>query len=83
MMAKLKVERIVEADRLKICDLARLAHEESLFVDIAFSEAKFFKAFDKTLHEASTYLGLKVSLGNDIVGFCYALLGTYYTKATN
>lgn len=78
MMAKLRVDRVNEADRQKVCDLARLAHEESLFKDIAFSEAKFSKAFDNTLHEPDTYLGLKVSLGDEIVGFCYALLGGYY-----
>lgn len=78
MMAKLRVDRVVEADRQKVCDLARLAHEESLFKDIAFSEAKFSKAFDNTLHEPDTYLGLKVSLEDEIVGFCYALLGGYY-----
>ena len=78
MMARLRVDRVVEADRLKVCDLARLAHAESLFADIVFSEAKFFKAFDKALHETNAYLGLKVSLGNDIVRFCYALLGAYY-----
>ena len=78
MMAKLKVERGVEADRQKVCDLARLVHEESLFNDIAFSEAKFFKACDNTLNEPDIYLGLKVSLGDEIVGFCYALLGGYY-----
>lgn len=78
MMSKLTVDRVVEADRRRVCDLARLAHEESLFKDIAFSEAKFFKAFDSTLHEPDTYLGLKVSLGDEIVGFSYALLGGYY-----
>lgn len=78
MMAKLRVDRVVEVDRKKVCGLARLAHEESLFKDIAFSEAKFFKAFDNTLHEPDIYLGLKVSLGDEIVGFCYALLGGYY-----
>lgn len=77
-MAKLRVDRVVEADRQKICDLARLAHEESLLKDIVFSEAKFFKAFNNTLHEPDTYLGLKVSLRDEIVGFCYALLGGYY-----
>lgn len=78
MMATLRVARVEEADRQKVSDLACLVHEESLFKDIAFSEAKFFKAFDKTLHEPDTYLGLKVSLGDEIVGFCYALLGGYY-----
>lgn len=77
-MVRLKVDRVVEADRRQVCDLARLVHEESFFSDIAFSEAKFFKALDNTLHEPDTYLGLKVSLGSEIVGFCYALLGGYY-----
>jgi len=77
-MPNLTVDRVVEADRRRVCGLARLAHEESLFKDIAFSEAKFLKAFDNTLHEPDTYLGLKVSLGDEIVGFCYALLGGYY-----
>ena len=78
IMAKLRVDRIIEADRQKVCNLARLAHGESLFADIPFSEAKFFKAFDNTLHEPGTYLSLKVSLAEKIVGFCYALLGGYY-----
>ena len=77
-MAKLNVDRVVDADRRQICDLARLAHEESFFSEIAFSEAKFFKALDNTLSEPDTYLGLKVSMGDEIVGFCYALLGGYY-----
>lgn len=77
-MSKLRVERVVDGDRQKICDLARFAHEESLFEDITFSEAKFFKAFDNTLYEPDIYLGLKVRLGEEIVGFCYALLGSYY-----
>ena len=77
-MAKLKVDRVAETDRSKICALARLAHGESLFKDIAFSQAKFFNAFDNTLHEPDTYLGLKVSLGHEIIGFCYALLGGFY-----
>jgi hypothetical protein len=77
-MTKLKVERGTEADRKQVCDLARLAHEESLFSDISFSEVKFSKAFDNTLRDPDTYLGLKVSLGDEIVGFCYALLGGYY-----
>ena len=77
-MAKIKVERVVEADSQKVCDLARLVHKESMFKDIAFSEAKFFKAFDNTLNEPDIYLGLKVNFGDEIVGFCYALLGGYY-----
>lgn len=77
-MPKLKVERVVSADREQACDLARVNHAESLFSEIAFSRAKFFKAFDNTLQEPNIYLGLKVSFGDEIVGFCYALLGGYY-----
>jgi len=78
MMAKLRVERVEEADRQKVCDLARLAHEESIFSEIPFSEAKFYKALDNTLEEPSAYLGLKVTLDDAILGYCYAMLGGYY-----
>ena len=30
------------------------------------------------MNEPDIYLGLKVSFGDEIVGFCYALLGGYY-----
>lgn len=78
MMRKLKVEKVVSADRERVCELARINHAESLFAEIAFSSAKFYKAFDNTLQEPDTYLGLKVTFGDEIVGFCYALLGGYY-----
>jgi hypothetical protein len=78
IIVKLRVERVAEADRQEVCNLARLAHDESIFEDIKFSQAKFFRAFDNTLNEPDTYLGLKVSLGEEIVGFCYALHGEYY-----
>lgn len=78
MMPKLKVERVISADREQVCDLASLNHAESLFSEIVFSRSKFFKAFENTLQEPDTYLGLKVSFGGEIVGFCYALLGGYY-----
>ena len=78
MMVKLRVERVVSADRERVCDLASVAHGESLFSEIAFSKEKFLRAFDNTLQEPNTYLGLKVSFGDQIVGFCYALLGGYY-----
>ena len=42
-MAKIKVERVVEADSQKVCDLARLVHEESMFKDIAFRKPSFSK----------------------------------------
>jgi hypothetical protein len=77
-MTKLIVERVVASDRQQVCALAQAAHEESLFADIPFSEVKFFKALDNTLDDPNTYLGLKVSLGGHIIGFCYALLGDYY-----
>lgn len=77
-MSKLKVERVVATDRDAVCLLAHAAHEESLFADIQFSDAKFFRAFENTLEDPDTYLGLKVTLGDKVVGFCYALFGDYY-----
>lgn len=77
-MAKLRVERVEEEDRELICQLARMAHEESLFADIPFSTRKFNRAFDTTQQVPDKYLGLKVSLGGEVVGFCYALLGRFY-----
>lgn len=77
-MNQLTVAKVVEADRAKVCELAKLAHEESLFADIPFSPTKFYRALEHTITEPDTYLGLKASLGDDIVGFCYALFGSYY-----
>ena len=77
-MTKLRVERAVKADGPEACALARAAHEESMFSDISFSEAKFYKSFQNILNDPNRYLGLKVTLGNRIVGFCYAMLGEYY-----
>lgn len=75
---KLRVSQSVEADRHPSCRLAKLAHEESLFSDIAFSEDKYFQAFENTLKEPTKYLGIKVMLGDQMLGYCYALLGDYY-----
>lgn len=77
-MAKLRVEKFVDADRHRVCELARLAHEESLFGDIPFSERKFYASFDNTIEEPDVFLGLKVHLDGKIVGFCYAQLGGFY-----
>lgn len=76
-MAKLRVGRFTAGDLQQACDLARLAHAESLFSDIAFSEAKFLDVFDSTLEEPNANLGLKVSFGGRIVGFSHALLGEH------
>ena len=77
-MKNLKVDKVVETDREAVCTLARLTHEQSLFADIPFSEGKFYSALDNTIENPDTYLGLKVSIGDEIIGFCYAVLGGYY-----
>lgn len=78
LMTKLKVDRAVEADRDRVCALARRAHRESIFSDIPFSEGKFHRAFDNTLEEPGNYLGLKAALGSRILGYSYGLLGGYH-----
>ncbi|GFE49044.1 hypothetical protein So717_07970 [Roseobacter cerasinus] len=49
-----------------------------MFGDIPFSDAKFDRAFDKTLTEAEQHLGLTVSLGNRVLGCCYCSIGDYF-----
>ena len=77
-MGQVRVEKFVDADRYRVCELARMAHEESLFGDIPFSETKFFAQFDNTIEEPHEFLGLKVHLDGHIIGFCYAQLGGFY-----
>ena len=77
-MVKLSVEIAVEADRDAACALARQAHEETIFSDIPFSAKKFDRSMNSTLEEPNKYLGLKVSMGDRILGFCFAMMGGYY-----
>ena len=77
-MSNLTVEKVIESDCDVVYRLASLAHGESFFSDIPFSREKFYRAFDNTITEPDTYLGLKISVEGRIVGFCYALLGGFY-----
>ena len=77
-MNKLRVNLGVEADGEEICALARNVHEEGIFSEIPFSENKFYKYFQNTIDEPDTYLGLKVFLGDKILGFSYAYIGGYF-----
>ena len=72
---KLRVNLGVEADGEEICALARNVHEEGIFSEIPFSENKFYRYFQNTIDEPDTYLGLKVFLGDKILGFSYAYIG--------
>ena len=74
-MNKLRVNLGVEADGEEICALARNVHEEGIFSEIPFSENKFYRYFQNTIDEPDTYLGLKVFLGDKILGFSYAYIG--------
>ncbi|WP_299681384.1 hypothetical protein [uncultured Roseobacter sp.] len=67
-----------ERHREKVRDLMRAAHEKSVFGDIPFSDAKFDRAFDNTLHASGQYLGLVVTLGDRVLGSCYCALGGYF-----
>ena len=77
-MTSLAVDRAVEADRGRICELARRAHQESIFADIPFSEDKFHRAFDRILADPARHLGLKAALGHRILGCGYGRLGGHY-----
>ncbi|WP_300064688.1 hypothetical protein [uncultured Roseobacter sp.] len=46
-----------ERYREKVRDLMRAAHEKSVFGDIPFSDAKFDRAFDNTLHASGNTSG--------------------------
>jgi len=67
--------RFISAFGEEICALARNVHEEGIFSEIPFSENKFYKYFQNTIDEPDTYLGLKVFLGDKILGFSYAYIG--------
>ncbi|GFE63139.1 hypothetical protein [Litoreibacter roseus] len=69
---------MVEADRSEICELARLAHEGTVFADMQFSTKKFSTRFDDTINKPEHYLGLAVKSSGKSVRFCCASLGGYY-----
>ena len=48
------------------------------FSEIPFSKSKFYKYFQNTIDQPDTYLGLKVFLGDKILGFSYAYIGGYF-----
>ncbi|MEO9652662.1 MAG: hypothetical protein ABJ360_02645 [Roseobacter sp.] len=75
---KLSTSRASEIHREQVRALMRGAHEKSVFGDISFSDAKFDKAFDKTLEPAGQHLGLVVMLGDRVLGSCYCSLGGYF-----
>ena len=67
--------RFISAFGEEIWALARNVHEEGIFSEIPFSESKLYKNFQNTSDEPDTYLGLKVFIGNKILGFSYAYIG--------
>lgn len=75
---KLVTALSVAEDRDMSCALARVVHEEGMFSDIKFSEKKFYRYFEQTIENPETHLGLKVSLGNRILGFSFCSIGSYF-----
>ncbi|MEP2676520.1 MULTISPECIES: hypothetical protein [Roseobacteraceae] len=74
----LSTSRASEVHREQVRALMRAAHEKSVLGDIPFSNAKFDKAFDKTLQPAGQHLGLVVMLGDRVLGSYYCSLGGYF-----
>ena len=67
--------RFISAFGEEISALARNVHKEGIFSETPFFESKFYKYFQNTNDEPDTYLGLKVFLGDKILGFFYAYIG--------
>lgn len=78
-MSRLLVESSVASDQTPASELAERIYNESLFGIIAFSHEKFIRCFSRTISEPSSYLGLKAHLDGQIIGFCYAIAGEYFT----
>ncbi|MBW4707342.1 hypothetical protein KX928_06040 [Roseobacter sp. YSTF-M11] len=74
----LATTRAAEIHRTQVCALTRSVHEKSLFGDIPFSDAKFDRAFDRTLNAPEQHLGLVVALGSRVPGCCYCSIGGYF-----
>ena len=77
-MTKLGLAKVVEADREQACELGRRVHLEGTFSELTFSVGKFNRLFDKTIEKSENHLGLKVCLGDRIVGFSYCVFGGYF-----
>ncbi len=65
---RLTTSRAAEAHREPVRKLMRGAHERSVFGDLLFSDAKFDRAFEKTLDASGQQLGLVVTLGGRVLG---------------
>lgn len=77
-MNSLKTGLVEVNDKDKVRSLTQKSHEETIFGEITFSNRKFNRAFNHTIDDPEHYLGLKVELGEQIVGCCYCMLGGYY-----
>ncbi|MEM9309691.1 MAG: hypothetical protein AAGA74_20545 [Pseudomonadota bacterium] len=78
VLPRLRTARTAEAHRAPVRALIRNAHEDSVFGEIPFSDAKFGKSFDKTLVAPGQHLGLVVTLNERVLGCCYCSLGGYF-----
>lgn len=76
--SRLTTAQTEDAHRKQLRSLTRSVHEKSLFGDIPFSDAKFDRAFDRTLSGSQQQLGLVVSLKGRVLGCCYCALGDYF-----
>jgi len=77
-LARIKVRFAAEADREALRSPARWQHEQTLFSDIPFCDAKFDRLFDRW-HAGQRYqCGIVAEFDGDIVGCLYATAGEYY-----
>ena len=74
----IRIARVEKADQQAVMELARRAHEESIFRDLPFSEKKYSALFDRCVSQPGRCLGLKAEVNGEIAGFLYCNLGEYY-----
>jgi hypothetical protein len=75
---KIVISRVCAEDRSLILEFSRAAHAETIFKEIPFSERKFDKFFQEALNNTDYYLGIKATLGANILGILYCYRGGYF-----
>jgi|GEM_PF-2120928 len=75
--ARIKVRFAAEMDREALRLLARWQHEQTLFGDIPFCDAKFDRLFDRWRSGQHHQCGIVAELGGAVVGGLYASAGEY------
>ena len=63
---------------VRLAGIGREYHGESRYAHVAFSEAKFMRAYERLITRPQTNFGVYVERGDDILGVMGAEIGEYY-----